>query len=61
MQTFIILMSLIFTAGIVVLILMYFGYIKDKDKDGIPDVIESKVEEIKKTVKRKRKNKNEKS
>ena len=61
MTTFIIFMSAVFTAGIVVLILMYFGYIKDKDKDGIPDVIESKFEEIKKTVKRKRKNKNEKS
>ena len=33
MEVFIILISAIFTAGIVVLILMYFGYIKDKDKD----------------------------
>ena len=47
MKVFIILMSAIFTAGIVVLILLYFGYIKDNDKDGIPDVIESKAEEIK--------------
>jgi len=54
-------MSAIFTAGIVVLILMYFGYIKDNDKDGIPDVIESKAEEIKKAVKRKRKKKDEKA
>jgi hypothetical protein len=46
-------MSLIFTAGIVVLILMYFGYIKDKDKDGIPDVIEHNVEELKKEIKKK--------
>lgn len=60
MQTFIILMSSIFTAGIVVLILMYFGYIKDNDRDGIPDVIEAKAKEIKKAVKRKTK-KNEKS
>ena len=54
-------MSAIFTAGIVVLILMYFGYIKDNDKDGIPDVIEYKAEEIKKAVKRKRKKKDEKA
>lgn len=53
-------MSSIFTAGIVVLILMYFGYIKDNDRDGIPDVIEAKAKEIKKAVKRKTK-KNEKS
>jgi len=50
MQTFIILMSLIFTAGIVVLILMYFGYIKDNDKDGIPDKVEDKVKEVKKKI-----------
>ena len=61
MKVFIILMSAIFTAGIVVLILMYFGYIKDNDKDGIPDVIESKAEEIKKIVKRKRKKKDDKA
>lgn len=60
MKVFIILMSAIFTAGIVVLILMYFGYIKDNDRDGIPDVIEVKAKEIKKAVKRKTK-KNEKS
>ena len=52
MQIFIILMSAIFTAGIVVLILMYFGYIKDNDRDGIPDVIEEKIKEVKKKVKR---------
>lgn len=45
-------MSAIFTAGIVVLILMYFGYIKDNDRDGIPDVIEEKIKEVKKKVKR---------
>ena len=61
MTTFIIFMSAVFTAGIVVLILMYFGYIKDSDKDGIPDVIEYKAEEIKKAVKRKRKKKDEKA
>jgi len=60
MEVFIILISAIFTAGIVVLILMYFGYIKDNDRDGIPDVIEYKAKEIKKAVKRKTK-KNEKS
>ena len=54
-------MSAVFTAGIVVLILMYFGYIKDNDKDGIPDIIETKAEEIKKAVKRKRKKKDEKA
>ena len=54
-------MSAVFTAGIVVLILMYFGYIKDTDNDGIPDVIEYKAEEIKKAVKRKRKKKDEKA
>ena len=53
MEVFIILISAIFTAGIVVLILMYFGYIKDKDKDGIPDVIEHNVEELKKEIKKK--------
>ena len=55
MQTFIVLMSLIFTAGIVVLILMYFGYIKDKDKDGIPDKVEDKIKEVKKRVYKKKK------
>ena len=53
MEVFIILISAIFTAGIVVLILMYFGYIKDKDKDGIPDVIEHNVEELRKEIKKK--------
>ena len=53
MKVFIILMSAIFTAGIVVLILMYFGYIKDNDKDGIPDVIEHNVEELRKEIKKK--------
>ena len=61
MSTFIIFMSAIFTAAAVVLILTYFGYIKDNDQDGIPDVIESKAEEIKKAVKRKRKKKDEKA
>ncbi len=60
MTTFIIFMSAIFTAAAVILILTYFGYIKDNDKDGIPDVIEYKAKEIKKAVKRKTK-KNEKS
>tara|TARA_R110000824_G_scaffold65440_2_gene170413 strand:+ start:406 stop:573 length:168 start_codon:yes stop_codon:yes gene_type:complete len=55
MQTFIVLMSLIFTAGIVVLILMYFGYIKDSDKDGIPDKVEDKIKEVKKRVYKKKK------
>ena len=55
MQTFIILMSLIFTAGIVVLVLMYFGYIKDKDRDGIPDKVEEKVKEVKKIIYKKKK------
>tara|TARA_R110001592_G_scaffold290255_1_gene559366 strand:- start:66 stop:245 length:180 start_codon:yes stop_codon:yes gene_type:complete len=53
MEVFIILISAIFTAGIVVLILMYFGYIKDNDKDGIPDVIEHNVEELRKEIKKK--------
>ena len=53
MTTFIIFMSAVFTAGIVVLILMYFGYIKDNDKDGIPDVIEHNVEELRKEIKKK--------
>jgi|TARA_B110000240_G_C13442726_1_gene428898 hypothetical protein len=57
MQTFIILMSLIFTAGIVILILMYFGYIKDNDKNGIPDVMDQKIKDVKKKVKRATKNK----
>ena len=52
MEVFIILMSAIFTAGIVVLILIYFGYIKDNDKDGIPDKIEHNVEELRKEIKK---------
>jgi hypothetical protein len=52
MEVFIILMSAIFTAGIVVLILMYFGYIKDNDRDGIPDKIEHNVEELRKEIKK---------
>ena len=54
MQTFIILMSLICTAGVVILVLMYFGYIKDQDKNGIPDKVEQEVKKIKKIYKKKR-------
>ena len=50
-------MSAVFTAGIVVLILMYFGYIKDNDKNGIPDVMDQKIKDVKKKVKRATKNK----
>ena len=57
MTTFIIFMSAVFTAGIVVLILMYFGYIKDNDKNGIPDVMDQKIKDVKKKVKRATKNK----
>ena len=52
MTTFIIFISAVFTAGIVVLILMYFGYIKDNDKDGIPDKVEDSVEELRKEIKK---------
>ena len=55
MQTFIILMSLIFTAGVVILVLMYFGYIKDTDKDGIPDKVEEEVKKVKKKIYKKKK------
>ena len=57
MTTFIIFISAVFTAGIVVLILMYFGYIKDNDKNGIPDVMDQKIKDVKKKVKRATKNK----
>ena len=52
MEVFIILISAIFTAGIVVLILMYFGYVKDNDKNGIPDVMDEKIKDVKKKIKK---------
>ena len=39
-------------AGGIYIATKFFGKFKDDDKDGIPDVIEDKVEEVKETAKK---------
>ena len=47
----IILIALAVIAGAIYIATKYFGVFNDTDKDGIPDEIEDKVEDVKKTVK----------
>ena len=48
-------LSLTLLAVVVGVILTYNGYLKDTDKDGIPDKVENKVKEVKKKIFKKKK------
>ena len=58
MQLIIIIITLALIASAVILVLTYNGYLKDTDKDGIPDKVENKVKEVKKKIFKKKKWKN---
>jgi len=49
----IIFITALILASVAIAILSYNGIIKDTDRDGIPDEVEEKFEEIKKKVKSK--------
>ena len=55
MQLIIIIITLALIASAVILVLTYNGYLKDTDKDGIPDKVEDKVKEVKKRIYKKKK------
>jgi len=46
MQTFIIIISIVMFLTAVMLVLTVYGLFTDKDKDGIPDALEDKFNEV---------------
>lgn len=50
----IVIFSIILIAAVIVGVLTYNGVFSDEDKDGIPDVFEEKISDIKKKIKSKK-------
>lgn len=46
MQTFIIILSVILLISVVIVALTAYGLFTDKDKDGIPDALENKFNDV---------------
>jgi len=51
MQTIVIILSILLVAAVASAILVYNGVLGDRDKDGIADVIEDSVADLKKEIK----------
>ena len=46
MQTFIIILSVLLFISVVIVALTVYGLFTDKDKDGIPDALENKLNDV---------------
>lgn len=54
MDTIVIAISIILFLAVTMVVLTVYGLFVDKDKDGIPDEIEKKFEELKEEIKKRK-------